>query len=329
MNLNCGYCLPLRFWYMTEKAFSRRSFMAGLAAAGAFGWLHDSRSLSARVLRGSVGDFQRDVIRIATADLRGWSDKTVDVCWVGHATVLLNFYGIHILTDPVLFDRVGAQVGITTVGRKRLVAPAIDPDNMPRVDLVLLSHAHMDHLDLPSLARIPIGTTVVSAPKTLEIFEDRGFKKRSELRWNEKALVQTRSGDLEVEALEVKHWGTRWKVDTHRGYVGYLLKRGGKTVLFGGDTAYTDAFARLKQHKIDLAVMPIGSYGSKSGNHCTPEESVRMLNESGANYIVPVHHSTFPIGIEPIEEPLARLEEAVDSDRIAIRQIGQTWRLPA
>src|SRR5688572_5683892 len=133
---------------MTEKAFSRRSFMAGLAAAGTLGWLHDSKSLTARIIRGNTGDLRREVVRIAPADLSEWSDRTVDVCWVGHATVLLNFFGVHILTDPVLFDRVGAQVGIATIGRKRLVAPAIDPQNMPRVDLVLLSHAHMDHMDL-------------------------------------------------------------------------------------------------------------------------------------------------------------------------------------
>jgi L-ascorbate metabolism protein UlaG (beta-lactamase superfamily) len=314
---------------MTEKAFSRRSFMVGLAAAGTLGWMHDSRSLSARVLRGNVRDLQRKMVRIAPADLSEWSDKTLDVCWVGHATVLLNFYGVHILTDPVLFDRVGAQLGIATIGRKRLVSPALDPENLPRVDLVLLSHAHMDHMDLPSLSRIPVGTTVVSAPETMDIFAKRGFRTKSELRWEEKAVVTTASGEVEVEAVEVKHWGARWKVDTHRGYVGYLLKRGGKMILFGGDTAYTDAFARLKGRKIDLAVMPIGSYGSKSGNHCTPEESVRMLDECGANYIVPVHHSTFPIGIEPIEEPLTRLEEAVEAERIAIRQIGGTWRLPA
>ena len=303
--------------------------MTGLAAATALGWLHDSPSLTARIIRGSVHDFRRDVIRIASADLTQWSDKTVDVCWVGHATVLVNFFGLHILTDPVLFDRVGAQLGITTIGRKRLVAPAIDPHNMPRVDLVLLSHAHMDHMDLPSLACVPVGTPVISAPKTIDVFEDRGFNSRSELRWGQKMLAKTAVGDVEVEAVEVKHWGARWKTDGYRGYVGYLLKRGGKTILFGGDTAYTDAFAQLRSQKIDVAIMPIGSYGSKSGNHCTPEESVRMLDACGANYIVPVHHSTFPIGIEPIEEPLARLEEAVSMERIAIRQIGQTWRLPA
>jgi L-ascorbate metabolism protein UlaG (beta-lactamase superfamily) len=314
---------------MSEKAFSRRSFFAGIVAAGALGWLHDSRSLTARVLRGNVNDLQREAIQIAPADLSHWSDQSVDVCWVGHATVLLNFFGVHILTDPVLFDRVGAQIGITTIGRKRLVGPALDPWNMPRIDLVLLSHAHMDHLDLPSLARIPRESIIVSAPNTLDIFSARNFISPSELRWGQKCTVQTRSGELEIEAVEVKHWGARWKIDNHRGYVGYLLKRGGKTILFGGDTAYTDAFARLKSRNIDLAVMPIGSYGSKSGNHCTPEESVQMLDACRADYIVPVHHSTFPIGIEPIEEPLARLEEAVSSDRIAIRQIGATWRLPA
>ncbi|HEX7861878.1 MAG TPA: MBL fold metallo-hydrolase [Verrucomicrobiae bacterium] len=302
--------------------------MAGITAAGALGWLHDSGSLSARVLRGTIKDFQRDVVRIAPADLTGWSDNTVDVCWVGHATVLLNFYGVHILTDPVLFDSVGAQLGITTLGRKRIVGPAIDPAKLPRIDLVLLSHAHMDHMDLPSLELIPAKTAVVSAPATSDIVRDCRFGAPGELKWGEKSLVKTASGDVEVEAVEVKHWGARWKVDSHRGYVGYLLKRGGKTILFGGDTAYTEAFAKLKSQRIDLAVMPIGSYGSKSGNHCTPEESVKMLDACGANYIVPVHHSTFPLGIEPIEEPLARLEEAVRAERIAIRQIGETWRLP-
>lgn len=313
---------------MTEKGFSRRSFIAGVSAAGVLGWLHDSPSLSARVIRGTIDDIQRKVTRIATANLSGWSDQTVDVCWVGHATVLVNFYGVHILTDPVLFDRVGAQLGICTVGRKRLVAPAVDPFRLPRIDLVLLSHAHMDHMDLPSLACIPENARVVTAPKTSDILVSQPFQNPVELKWGEKTLVETASGKIEVEAVEVKHWGARWKIDDYRGYVGYLLKRGGKSILFGGDTAYTDAFGELRPRKIDLAIMPIGSYGSRSGNHCTPEESVQMIDACGADYVVPVHHSTFPIGKEPLEEPLIRLEEAIAADRIAIRQIGQTWRLP-
>ncbi len=314
---------------MTEKAFSRRSFIAGVTAAGALGWLHDSASFSARILRGTINDFQRDVTRIAPADLSKWSDRSIDVCWVGHATVLINFYGLNILTDPVLFDRVGAQIGIGTLGRKRLVAPALDPHDLPRIDLVLLSHAHMDHMDMPSLECMPSNAKVITAASTADILRAKPFQNPDELRWGEATTVQTASGDIEIEAIEVKHWGARWKTDTHRGYCGYLLKRGGKTILFGGDTAYTDAFADLKNRKVGLAIMPIGSYGSKSGNHCTPEETVRMVDACGAHFIVPIHHSTFPIGKEPLEEPLARLEDAVKSERIALKQIGQTFRLPA
>jgi L-ascorbate metabolism protein UlaG (beta-lactamase superfamily) len=313
---------------MTEKAFSRRTFIAGLGAASALGWLHDSRSFEARVIRGSMEDFQREVTKTAPADLSTWSDKTVDLRWIGHATVLVNLYGVRILTDPVLFDRIGAQIGIGTLGRKRLVAPAIDPWNLPRIDLVLLSHAHMDHLDIPSLTRIPAGTPVVTAPQTSDIFSDLLSKTPTELKWGEKNLIKTASGDLEIEAVEVKHWGARWRTDAHRGYVGYILKRGGKIVLFGGDTAYTAAFSRLKARKIDVAIMPIGSYGSANGSHCTPEESVRMVDECGATFVVPIHHSTFPIGREPLEEPLARLETAISNDRIALKRVGENWRLP-
>lgn len=314
---------------MTDQAFSRRSFIAGVAAAGALGWMHDSPAFSARILRGACGDARREVTQIAPANLDHWSDNTIDLCWVGHASVLVNFFGVHILTDPVLFERVGAQIGIGTLGRKRLVAPAIDPNNLPRIDMVLLSHAHMDHMDLPSLSRMPQTARVVTAPNTSDILTGQPFARPTELRWNEKSIIATPSGDIEIQAVEVKHWGARWKFDDHRGYVGYLLKRGGKTILFGGDTAYTGAFAELRHHKIELAIMPIGSYGSRSGNHCTPEETVRMVDQAGAHFIVPIHHSTFPIGKEPLEEPLARLEAAVPGDRIALKQIGATWRLPA
>jgi L-ascorbate metabolism protein UlaG (beta-lactamase superfamily) len=187
----------------------------------------------------------------------------------------------------------------------------------------------MDHMDMASLDQMPATAQVITAAKTSDIIAGKPFKTSREMRWGDKLTVATRSGDVEIESVEVKHWGARWKIDDYRGYGGYLLKRGGKTILFGGDTAYTSAFKSLRNEKIDLAIMPIGSYGSGGGNHCTPEESVQMVNECGANFIVPIHHSTFPIGREPLEEPLARLEEAVDNDRIAIKQIGQVWRLPA
>src|SRR5690606_23681245 len=108
---------------------------------------------------------------------------------------------------------------------------------------------------------LPKGVPIVTAPRTMDILAGSGLRNVRELRWNESARIQTASGDIQVKAVEVKHWGARWRRDTYRGYVGYVLKRGGKSVLFGGDTALTSAFAELKGDHIDLAVMPIGSYG--------------------------------------------------------------------
>jgi L-ascorbate metabolism protein UlaG (beta-lactamase superfamily) len=313
---------------MSDQAISRRSFLTGLAAVTALGWVYDSDSMTARLLRGSCCDAERAVKQIPMADLSHWSDRTVDICWVGHATVLMNFFGVRILTDPVLFNRIGAQVGMATVGRKRLVSPAISPRHLPRIDLVLLSHAHMDHLDLPSLTALRHKAPVIAAPETRDIFSEIAFPSVSELRWGESAHVNTHHGDLTIEAVEVKHWGARWRSDTYRGYCGYLLKRGGKTVLFGGDTAYTPAFRELHGRKIDLAIMPIGCYGRGTESHCTPEQAVRMANEAGAAFIAPIHHSTFPLGKEPLAEPLERFHECLASDRIAIQSPGDLWRMP-
>ena len=301
--------------------------MGGLAAACGLGWLYDSRAFTARVLRGAMADLQRETVQLTPADLLGWSEKTVDALWVGHASVLINLRGMHILTDPVLFDWVGAQLGIATIGRKRLVSSALDPEHLPRIDLVLLSHAHMDHLDYPSLGRIPRSAQVITAPQTADLLSGFGFSIVREMRWGEQTTVHCAAGEARVGAVEVKHWGARWKTDSHRGYVGYLIEREGTTILFGGDTAHTAAFAGLRGRNISAAIMPIGSYGSGSGNHCTPEEAVQMVNDCRADCIIPIHHSTFPIGVEPREEPLERLFDAMATDRIALHSPGQMWRL--
>lgn len=312
------------------KALSRRSFIAGVASASALGWLHDSNALMARVMRGTLGDFQRDAAPAKTADLSGWSDQTLDILWVGHATVLLNFFGLHVLTDPLLFDWVGLHLGGVAVGRKRLVRSVLDPEHLPRIDLVLLSHAHMDHLDFPSLESVPRSARLVTAPSTTDLVGGLGFAGVDEMRWGESKHIQTGSGEAKVSAVEVKHWGARWKTDSHRGYVGYLIERGGRTVLFGGDTAYTGAFKELRGRNIDVAIMPIGSYGiGASASHCTPEETVRMADHAGANFVVPIHHGTFPIGREPFREPLDRFEAAFQPARIALRHPGESWRLAA
>jgi L-ascorbate metabolism protein UlaG (beta-lactamase superfamily) len=240
---------------------------------------------------------------------------------------LVNFYGLTVLTDPVLFKRIGAASCVGTLGPKRLVAPALRPSQLPRIDLVLLSHAHMDHLHPPTLRALPGSPRVVTAHATANLVPDK-LGKCKELKWGEKTRIKTRKGDIQVSAFEVRHWGARWRYDKYRGYNGYVLEREGKKLLFGGDTAWTESFRGLRRKSpFDLAFMPIGAYQPWICSHCTPEQAVSMANDAGAKHFAPIHFKTFPFGREATHEPMERLESSLESERMAWRDIGQTFRL--
>jgi L-ascorbate metabolism protein UlaG (beta-lactamase superfamily) len=255
-----------------------------------------------------------------------WPDRGLFAAWLGHATVLLKIDGFTILTDPMFSERAGVDLKLFTVGIKRLVAPALDLARLPKIDLVLLSHAHMDHFDLPSLRKLESKTTaVITASKTSDLLRVNRYREVRELGWWER----TRFGPAEVRAMEVRHWGARLRNDTWRGYNGYLIEAGRYRVLFGGDTALTSAFRILKDSRpIDLAIMPIGTYNPWVRNHCTPEQAWRMGNDAGANFFLPVHHQTFPLSHEPVGEPIQRFHEAAGSEsgRVALDRIGAEWR---
>jgi L-ascorbate metabolism protein UlaG (beta-lactamase superfamily) len=137
-------------------------------------------------------------------------------------------------------------------------------------------------------------------------------------------------GDVEVRAVQVKHWGARLGRDTHRGYNGYVIRREGRALLFGGDTAYTTLFASHRSHgPYDAAIMPIGAYDPYIYNHGTPEQAIAMADAAGARLFVPVHHQTFQLSHEPVGEPIARAEAALAGERgrLAVRQIGETVRI--
>ncbi len=252
-----------------------------------------------------------------------WPDRGLHAAWLGHSTVLLKVDGVTILTDPVFSARVGLNFGPLTLGLKRLVAPALAPAQLPPIDLVLLSHAHMDHMDLPSLRGLENRkTAVVMASKTSDLIRVDRYGSVKELGWGERAVA----AGVEVRAFEVNHWGARMRTDTYRGYNGYVIEAGRYRILFAGDTANTDAFRTVRSSRaIDLAVMPVGAYNPWIYYHCTPEQAWRMGNEAGVEQVIPVHHRTFQLSREPLTEPLERFLGAAGNheDRVAIRHIGQ------
>jgi L-ascorbate metabolism protein UlaG (beta-lactamase superfamily) len=256
-----------------------------------------------------------------------WSSSGLHAAWIGHSTVLIRLDGFTILTDPVFSTRIGIGVGPVTIGMKRLVYPAVSLAELPVPDLILLSHAHMDHFDLPSLRKLENGkTTVVTATGTSDLLRLKLYRAVRELRWGESCQV----GPARIRAFEVKHWGARMRTDVHRGYNGYLVEAGSYRVVFGGDTAYTDSFLQLRSSKpVDLAIMPIGAYDPWIRVHCNPEQALTMANHAHANFVLPVHHQTFKLSSEPNREPIERLMLAVGSseDRIAIRNIGEEFHM--
>lgn len=309
---------------------SRRSFFTSALLGTAGFWAGSSNQLSARMLRGLVAETSRGIEKVSNVPAPDtWPQDGITAAWLGHSTVLLNFYGVNILTDPVMFRRVGVDLRLGIVGPKRYVAAALSVHQLPRIDLVLLSHAHMDHFDIASLRCLPASTQAVTAAKTSDLLHSSRMRRVHELPWGQKLALKTPAGGLEVTAFQVKHWGARWRTDGYRGYAGYVLSRGGKKIIFGGDTAFTETFRELRQHgPFEMAIMPIGAYQPWIVNHCSPEQAVRMANAAGADYVLPIHHKTFALGREGRVEPMQRLQAALDPERIGWREIGETFYGP-
>ncbi len=287
-----------------------------------------SSSWGARFMRERFAEIGKSVPTAPhVPDPSAWADNAITLAWLGHATVLVNFYGLRILTDPTFFNRIGVDAWVGTIGPLRLVQCALPPEAVPDIDLLLVSHAHFDHLDTPSLAAVPGTPAVVMARGTSDLLPDRATASVAELGWNETVHVRTPRGDAHVHGLEVRHWGARVRRDTWRGYTGFVVEREGRRLLIGGDTADTPLFRDHRRHgPFEAAVMPIGAYDPWISNHCTPEQAVSMADAAGARLFVPIHHQSFRLSREPVREPIERAEAmlAKEQGRLALRDLGQT-----
>lgn len=256
-------------------------------------------------------------------DLSRWHQQELAAVWIGHATVLLRIGQMTILTDPVFSNRVGLGLGLITGGPHRLHEPAISIAQLPPIDLILVSHAHFDHLDRPTLRKLPRCTPVVTAHHTADLIHDLGFQNVTELRWGEALNVAS----ICVRSQQVNHWGARTFYDLHRGFTAFVIESGPRRVLYGGDTAFGEHFREIG--RVDLAILGIGAYDPYIRAHANPEQVWQMAGHVRAEHILPMHHSTFKLSHEPMHEPLERLIEAAGAgaDRIIARQIGAQWAI--
>lgn len=254
------------------------------------------------------------------------------ITFIGHSSFLLQLGGRNILIDPVFATR------LILLRRKRVAGVRVG--DLPRIDAVLLTHAHMDHLNRPSLRAVTremrrrkVPAPVAIVPHGVEdLVAGLGFSAIESLRWWQSAEIGE-TKPMRITMTPAKHWGARMFNDTHRGFGGYLLESpGSPRVYHSGDTAYFQGFAEIgRRLKPEIALLPIGAYfpDSYRAVHTSPEEALQAFLDLGADTMVPMHYNTFRLGREPMDEPLPRLMHAAEAagieDRVHPLAEGESW----
>jgi len=230
----------------------------------------------------------------------------ITVSWIGHATLLVGIRGHWFLTDPMFSDRIAGVL-------RRKVAPPIAPSELPPLDAILVSHAHFDHLDMPSLRRLADVPLIV--PPGIPTFLPQDLPQHQVV-----ALDTWQSwtrGDVRITAVPASHGDGRYLIDRwHKhSHTGWVIEIGDRTVYFAGDTGYIAEQARELRRRfprIDVGLIPVGPAGRsgwverwRADVHATPDAALDLFSDTGAQWMVPIHFGTFfqPAGFErPIVE---------------------------
>lgn len=257
------------------------------------------------------------------------------VTWIGHMTALLRLEGKTVLTDPWLTDY---ATPIPPLGPKRIIPPAFDFGDLPKIDIVVLSHSHFEHLDLRTIRRLPGKEDIIAVVplKLGHYFTEAGYGRVIELDWHETTDID----GIEITALPVIHWSKRSLFRTNDTlWAGFAIETAsGRRIYFGGDAEYGPVYKRVADREpgFDLALMSIGAYMPRvvmNGSHCVPEDCVRIALDLNSHAMVGMHWGTVRLSDEPLAEPAERFAEAaraagLGEDRAWIMRIGETRVLP-
>lgn len=255
------------------------------------------------------------------------SNGELGLTFIGHSSFFVQMAGQNAIIDP--------NFARWLFVLKRLRKPGVRVSDLPPMDVVLVTHAHFDHLHRPSLRAIAQNTRrksgrgpiIVVPHHVFDLVSDLGFEDVVELDW----WNSYRHGGLTVTHVPSRHWGARILKDAHRGYGGYVLRDHKHSLYHAGDTAYFSGFREIGRRLApELALLPIGAYNPPQFRnvHTDPADATRAFLDLNARWMIPMHYGTFRLSHEPIEEPLQLLEQEAEAagirDRVVVLEEGIT-----
>jgi N-acyl-phosphatidylethanolamine-hydrolysing phospholipase D len=271
------------------------------------------------------------------------------ITWIGHATMLVQIGGLNLLLDPMFSERASP---VQFAGPKRYQPPGIALKDLPRIDAVLLSHNHYDHLDKASVKALNMqrgGAPLFIVPLGVKKwFAAEGISNVLQMDWWDKHLLKTAGGEVDIHFTPVQHWSARSLGDRRATlWGGYALFTPESHLYFSGDTGYSKDFVDTQQHfaarqtpalggGFDMALIAVGAYEPRwfmKEQHVNPEEAVQIHLDLQAKRSIGVHWGTFDLTDESLDEPpkalaAARAAKGLPADAFNVLAIGQTLKIP-
>ncbi|MCG8317161.1 MAG: MBL fold metallo-hydrolase [Pseudomonadales bacterium] len=254
----------------------------------------------------------------------------IAITFINHATFLIQFRGLNILTDPIWSTRASP---FSWAGPKRIRSPGVQINELPHIDVIVISHNHYDHLDITTLKELNnrFSPTVLVPIGDKGLIESAGIMEVYELDWWESIEI----AETEFTFTPAQHSSSRYLFDKDRSLWGsFFISRDGRSVYFGGDTGYSTHYIEIKNRlsSPDVALLGIGSYAPRffmKPIHMNPAEAVQAHKDMGATISIGMHFGTFQLSSERIEEPLedlktALIQEEIQKDKFIVIQEGET-----
>lgn len=248
--------------------------------------------------------------------------KKTSYTWIGHSSFLIQMNGLNILTDPVFEKRMGFS--------KRLSEPGLSLDELPEIDIVVISHGHYDHLEFPTLKRLKGDPTFYVPSGLKSLFHKKGYQKVVEADWWD----DFHHKGIDIHFVPAQHWTRRSLFDTNTSHWGgWIFQSEKETYYFVGDTGYFRGFQEIgKRFAIDIVFMPIGAYEPEwfmNVSHINPEDAVKAFIELQAKMFVPMHYGAYRLADDTGHEALERLfsewyRMKLPPQQLNVLKIGET-----